>query len=79
MDALLVGNFGDGLIHAFDPRTGLLLGTLHDGSGDRRSSIQNLWALRVGNTNFGGTDAVVFSAGPGDEEHGLIGTLTATS
>ena len=73
--ALLVGNFGNGLIHAFDPRTGLLLGLLRDGY-DRPVDLPNLWALRVGNTNFGGTDAVVFSAGPGDEEHGLIGTLT---
>jgi uncharacterized protein (TIGR03118 family) len=74
--ALLVGNFGDGLIHAFDPLTGDLLGTLHDSNGGQ-VRIGRLWALRVGNTNFGGTDAIVFSAGPGDEEHGLIGTLTA--
>ena len=73
--ALLVGNFGNGLIHAFDPRTGVLLGSLHDSSGGH-VQIGRLWALRVGNNNFGGTDAVVFSAGPGDEEHGLIGTLT---
>lgn len=73
--ALLVGNFGNGLIHAFDPRTGLLLGSLHDGDGNR-VVIPNLWGLRVGNTNFGGTDAVVFTAGPGDEEHGLVGSLT---
>ena len=74
--ALLVGNFGDGLIHAFDPLTGDLLGALHDNSGGH-VQVGRLWALRVGNTNFGGTDAVVFSAGPGEEEHGLIGTLTA--
>ena len=74
--ALLVGNFGNGLIHAFDPLTGDLLGSLHDSSGGH-VQIGRLWALRVGNTNFGGTDAVVFSAGPGDEEHGLVGTLTA--
>jgi hypothetical protein len=35
-------------------------------------------ALRGGNTNFCGTDAIVFSAGPGNEAHGLIGTLTPT-
>ena len=62
-------------MHAFDPRTGALLGTVHDGNGGRLD-IPRLWALRVGNTDFGGTDAIVFSAGPGDEEHGLIGTLT---
>jgi uncharacterized protein (TIGR03118 family) len=73
--ALFVGNFGNGLIHAFDPRTGLLLGSLHDSNGGH-VQIGRLWALRVGNTTFGGTDAIVFSAGPGDEEHGLVGTLT---
>jgi uncharacterized protein (TIGR03118 family) len=73
--ALLVGNFGNGLIHAFDPLTGVLLGAVHDSSGGQ-VQIGRLWALRVGNTNFGGTGAIVFSAGPVDEEHGLIGTIT---
>ena len=74
-DALLVGDFGDGLIHAFDPRTGVLLGSLRDGDG-HRIQIENLWGLRVGNTNFGGTDSIVFAAGPGGEAHGLLGTIT---
>jgi uncharacterized protein (TIGR03118 family) len=74
---VLVGNFGDGRIHAFDPRTGELEGTLSDQTG-RPLFIENLWALRVGNTNFGGVDSIVFSAGPNDEEHGLLGTLTPT-
>jgi uncharacterized protein (TIGR03118 family) len=73
-DMLLVGNFGNGHIHAFDPATGKLLGSLHDVQG-HQMTIRNLWALRVGNSNFGGTDAIVFSAGPGGEEHGLVGTL----
>ena len=30
---LLVGNFGDGRINAFDPLTGTFLGTLQDGNG----------------------------------------------
>jgi uncharacterized protein (TIGR03118 family) len=74
-DDLLVGNFGDGRIHAFDLRTGELEGTLRDPT-HRPVSIENLWALRVGNTTFGGTDTIVFSAAPNDEEHGLLGTLT---
>jgi uncharacterized protein (TIGR03118 family) len=74
-DALLVGNFGDGRIHAFDPQTGALLGSLRDGNG-HGIKIENLWGLRVGNSNFAGEDAIVFSAGPGDEAHGLLGTLT---
>lgn len=72
--AVLVGNFGNGIIHAFDPTTGALLGSLRD-EHNHQVDIPNLWALRVGNTDFGGTDAIVFTAGPGDEAHGLIGTL----
>ena len=74
-DDLLVGNFGDGRIHAFDRRTGELEGTLSD-PAHRPIVIENLWALRVGNTNLGGVDSIVFSAGPNDEQHGLIGTLS---
>jgi uncharacterized protein (TIGR03118 family) len=72
--ALLVGNFGDGRIHAFDPKTGTLLGTVL-GADHHPLVIPNLWALRVGNPTFGGTDAVVFTAGPDAERHGLLGIL----
>lgn len=72
---LLVGNFGNGLIHAFDPTTGALVGSLRDTHG-QRIQIGGLWALRVGNSTFGGSSSVVFSAGPDDEGHGLLGTLT---
>ena len=40
--------------------------------------IDGLWALTVGNGTFGGTNQVVFTAGPNDESHGLVGTLTAS-
>ena len=33
--ALLVGNFGNGRIHAYDPATGHLLGTLREPAPDR--------------------------------------------
>jgi uncharacterized protein (TIGR03118 family) len=76
-DALLVGNFGDGLVHAFDRRTGFPLGTLRDAQ-HRPIVIDGLWALDVGDGVFGAPNQVVFSAGPSDESHGLVGTLTAT-
>src|SRR5437773_1286217 len=44
---LLSGNFGDGRIHAFDPTTGEVLGTLRGTSG-RPLAIDGLWALMVG-------------------------------
>jgi uncharacterized protein (TIGR03118 family) len=74
--ALLVGNFGDGRIHAYDFATGAPLGTLQDGSGSP-ITIDGLWALRVGNGTFGNGRTVIFSAGPGDESHGLLGALRA--
>jgi uncharacterized protein (TIGR03118 family) len=74
--ALLVGNFGDGLIHAFDPRTGELLGTLRD-EHHRPIVIDGLWGMHFGNGVFGTPNALVFAAGPAHEAHGLVGTLTA--
>jgi uncharacterized protein (TIGR03118 family) len=79
---LLIGNFGDGTINAFNPTTGAYLGTLDDASGNP-IVIQGLWGLLFGNGGSGGaTDELFFSAGiplPGDtdiEDHGLFGTLT---
>jgi uncharacterized protein (TIGR03118 family) len=73
---LLVGNFGDGRIHAFDPHSGRLLGTLRD-QAHQPIVIDGLWGLLVGDAAAGGPDAVWFSAGPDDESHGLLGTLRA--
>jgi uncharacterized protein (TIGR03118 family) len=73
---LLVGNFGDGRIHAYDLRTGHERGTLRDAHG-HAIVIDGLWGLLVGDASSGGTDAVWFSAGPDGEQHGLLGTLTA--
>jgi uncharacterized protein (TIGR03118 family) len=73
---LLVGNFGDGRIHAFDVRTGRLLGVLRDAHG-RPIVIDGLWALLPGNGTSAGRSDVWFSAGPDDEAHGLLGVLRA--
>jgi uncharacterized protein (TIGR03118 family) len=77
---LLVGNFGDGRINAFDPLTGAFLGTLDDTSGNPLE-IPGLWGLRVGNGGNGGDlNSVYFAAGiPGPgavEDHGLFGSLS---
>ena len=49
---LLVGNFGDGTINAFDPATGTYLGSLGDSSG-QAIAIGDLWGLSFGNGLFG--------------------------
>jgi uncharacterized protein (TIGR03118 family) len=79
--ALLVGNFGEGnpSIHAFNPTTGAFLGTLQDESGNG-IEIDELWALQFGNGGSGGdVNTLYFSAGPGEEEHGLFGKLNPTT
>lgn len=72
---LLIGNFGDGRIHAFDPLTGQPRGTLRSASG-RPLTIDGLWGLVVGDPAAGGADSLWFSAGPDDEQHGLLGVLS---
>ena len=73
---LLVGNFGDGTINAFDPTTGAFMGTL-DGKDGKPLFIQDLWALTVGNgSSLGGSPFnVYFTAGLVDEGGGLFGSL----
>jgi uncharacterized protein (TIGR03118 family) len=73
---LLVGNFGNGRIHAFNSRTGRLHGVLRDEHG-RPITIDGLWGLLPGNGTSAGTDDVWFAAGPQDESHGLVGVLRA--
>ncbi|MBS1188843.1 MAG: hypothetical protein H6R10_635 [Rhodocyclaceae bacterium] len=80
---LLVGNFGDGKIHAFDPHTGDLKGTLADAAGNP-ITIEGLWGLKFGNGGNGGfLNQLYFAAGiPGGgqiEDHGLFGKISATS
>ena len=71
---LLVGNLGNGWIHAFNPATGQLLGTLDNTSG-YPLTINGLWALRVGNSAFGGSSSLVFSAGPNNYNNGSVGVI----
>jgi uncharacterized protein (TIGR03118 family) len=76
---LLVGNFGDGRINAYDPVTGEFLGQL-GGPDNRPITIDGLWGLIVGNGGNGGdVDKVYFTAGPDDETHGLFGSLAPSS
>jgi uncharacterized protein (TIGR03118 family) len=80
---LLVGNFGDGQIHAYKPILGGLLfvpqGELRTVGGDP-VFIDGLWALQFGMGNLannGPTDTLFFTAGPDDESNGLFGSITA--
>jgi uncharacterized protein (TIGR03118 family) len=75
---VLVGNFGDGRINAFDLSSGRLRGQLKSET-NAPIEIDGLWALRVGNggpaPNGGDPNAVYFTAGINDEQDGLFGTI----
>ena len=76
---LLVGNFGDGQINAYQElRNGHFehRGTLR-ASSHGKLSIDGLWALEFGNTGANGNpDTLYFTAGINDEADGLFGTIT---
>jgi uncharacterized protein (TIGR03118 family) len=75
--ALLVGNFGDGWINAFDPSTGAMLGSLQDPNGNI-IAIDGLWGLVFGNGKSGGDqNTLYFTAGPDSEQHGVFGRISA--
>ena len=81
--ALLVGNFGDGRINAFNPTTGAWLGALQDGSG-KAIAIDGLWGLTFGNgTKAGDTHTLYFTAGIAGsgtvEDHGLFGSIAPSA
>jgi uncharacterized protein (TIGR03118 family) len=71
---LLVGNFGDGRIHAYSLFSGRPDGTLR-GRHHQAITIHGLWALQFGTATTGGTGTLLFSAGPNDEADGLVGAL----
>lgn len=74
---LIVGNFGDGRINAFD-KNGDFDAQLMDPEGNPLT-INGLWALRFGNgsKNGGSRDKLFFTAGIADESHGLFGFIEA--
>jgi uncharacterized protein (TIGR03118 family) len=75
---LLVGNFGDGQINAYEELGNghfAHRGELRDASG-KALSIDGLWALEVAQGGNNGTPGTLyFTAGPDDETHGLFGQI----
>jgi uncharacterized protein (TIGR03118 family) len=86
-NTILIGNFRGGNISAFNPVTGRFLGNMLNPDGTTLN-IDGLWALRFGNSdgsinpktgnlnsNAGSALTLFFTAGPGGEVNGLLGTL----
>jgi uncharacterized protein (TIGR03118 family) len=75
---LLVGNFGDGRISAYDFADDTFKGQLRRPNGSPLS-IDGLWALQFGNgQQKQPADVLFFTAGPGDETRGLYGRIRPT-
>ncbi|WP_157246186.1 TIGR03118 family protein [Nonomuraea typhae] len=70
--SLLVGNFGDGTVHAI--KRGRHQGALRTANG-RPIVLPGLWDLEPGTAANGGENAVWFSAGIDGAKHGLIGLI----
>jgi len=77
--AMLVGNFGDGLISIFT-KDGVFKALLGDEAGNP-IMIEGLWALNfipaAANGSIVDKPELYFTAGPDDEEHGLFGEIEA--
>jgi len=83
--ALLVGNFGDSHVSAFNIQSGAFLGQLSDANGNALtlnggvggSDTKGLWGIGFGNGHGGAPrDALFFAAGINDEGDGLFGEVT---
>ena len=73
---VLIGNFGNGQINAFDPDSGQFVGKMRDING-QAIVIDGLWALKFGNNGNGGDpNKLYFTAGPNGEADGLFGNLS---
>jgi uncharacterized protein (TIGR03118 family) len=74
---LLVGNFGDGHIDAYDPTHNYAFAGQLQGADGAPVTIAGLWGLQFGNgASAGDANTLYFSAGPARGTHGLFGSLT---
>ncbi len=77
--ALLIGNFGDGWINAFDPVSGKYLGALRDSAG-KALHFDGLWGIAFGNGVAGqASNQLYFAAGLNDEADGEYGVIRAVT
>jgi len=72
---LLIGNFGNGEINAFNPSTGAFVGTVTDSKGNPIAN-SGLWAIAFGNS-AANPNALYFTAGLNQRADGLFGDIQA--
>jgi len=74
---ILIGNFGDGRINAYDPSSGEWLGALNETNGVPFAQ-KGLWGIAFGNGHSAGNaQTLYFTAGINDQADGLFGSLAA--
>jgi uncharacterized protein (TIGR03118 family) len=73
--ALLVSNFGDGTIAAYDIHSSTFKDVMRNAKG-KPIIIDKIWGILFGNgESLGDKDALYFASGPKDETDGLFGSL----
>jgi len=74
-NTLLVGNFGDGKINAFDPASGQLVGSIQN-AGGTAFAVPGLWGIAFGNgANNQPKNTLFYAAGTNDEANGAYGRI----
>jgi hypothetical protein len=85
---VLIGNFGDSHVNAFDPTTGKFLGQLTDSQGNplvlnggfKETNTEGLWGIGFGNGSGGaGTATLFFATGINMENDGLFGKVNVAT
>jgi hypothetical protein len=85
---VLIGNFGDSHVNAFDPATGAFLGQLTDTQGNplvlnggfKQTDTKGLWGIGFGNgAGSAGTKTLFFASGINQENDGLFGSVNMAS
>ena len=73
--SLLVGNFGDGTINAYDPASGAYVGTVAN-AGGTAFATPGLWGIAFGNdADNQPHNTLFYAAGPNDEANGAYGRI----
>jgi uncharacterized protein (TIGR03118 family) len=76
---LLVSNFGDGTIVAYDQNTGAFVDYIRDDAG-APIIVDGIWGILFGNgVALGDTNALYWAAGPNFEFDGTFGSIRLTS
>ncbi len=71
---LLVGNFGDGTINAFDPTSFAFKGSLQDSTGKTIANT-GLWEIVFGSSTLGDPNTLYFAAGINGGKDGVFASI----